>query len=216
MAAGAGAGAYDGRFGSGRICLDLVATGTGPSGPCELLSGPGPLAAWLVAAGLVPCGTVQADDGWLTRFLRLRADIGRLLTAELEGGRDDAALDRVNALAAGAPPGLRAVRAEGGGLTRALNAPPGCGALLAAVARDCVDLLTDPAARAALRRCEGDTCRRLYLDTSRGHRRRWCSSEICGNRERVARHRRRAQAVEAGSRREEAPGETAEKNIERD
>ncbi|MFD7638988.1 CGNR zinc finger domain-containing protein, partial [Streptomyces sp. NPDC059873] len=49
-----------------------------------------------------------------------------------------------------------------------------------------------PAARARLRECEGDSCRRVYLDTSRGRRRRWCSSEVCGNRERVARHRRRA------------------------
>ncbi|MFJ9180207.1 MULTISPECIES: CGNR zinc finger domain-containing protein [unclassified Streptomyces] len=30
---------------------------------------------------------------------------------------------------------------------------------------------------------------------SRGRRRRWCSSEVCGNRERVARHRRRAAAL---------------------
>ncbi|PWS52238.1 hypothetical protein DLE01_06550, partial [Streptomyces sp. FT05W] len=61
--------------------------------------------------------------------------------------------------------------------------------------RDAVDLLTDPVARAALRRCQGDACRRLYLDTSRGMRRRWCSSEVCGNRERVARHRRRVKAL---------------------
>lgn len=54
-----------------------------------------------------------------------------------------------------------------------------------------MDLLTDPAARAALRRCQGEDCHRLYLDTSRGGRRRWCSGEVCGNRERVARHRRR-------------------------
>ncbi len=74
---------------------------------------------------------------------------------------------------------------------RGLSTEPGCGALLAAVARDTVELLTDPAALARLRRCEGDHCRRVYLDTSRGRRRRWCSSEVCGNRERVARHRRR-------------------------
>ncbi|QNE77035.1 hypothetical protein F0344_22630 [Streptomyces finlayi] len=203
----AGRGGYDWRFGSGRISLDLVATGTGPLGACEQFTGPGPLADWLVAAGLVPCGTVLAavDDTWVTRFRRLRTDIGRLLTAELGGGGDDTALEHVNALAAGTPPGLRAVRAGGGALTRTLNAPPVCGELLAAVARDCVDLLTDPAARAALRRCEGETCRRLYLDTSRGHRRRWCSSEVCGNRERVARHRRRTAALVDGSQKNLAP-----------
>ncbi|MGP3636254.1 ABATE domain-containing protein, partial [Streptomyces sp. 24-1644] len=121
----AGTGAYDRRFDSGRICLDLVATGAGPSGACEQLAGPGPLGEWLVAAALVPRGTALAavDDDWVTRFRHLRADLGRLLTAELGGARDDTALDRVNALAAGPPPGLRAVRAEGGALTRTLNAP---------------------------------------------------------------------------------------------
>ncbi|WP_055626992.1 CGNR zinc finger domain-containing protein [Streptomyces hirsutus] len=79
----------------------------------------------------------------------------------------------------------------------AVVGPSGAGksTLLAAIARDAVDLLTDPHARACLRQCEGDNCPIVYLDTSRGRRRRWCSSEVCGNRERVARHRRRAAAL---------------------
>ncbi|MCX3061404.1 CGNR zinc finger domain-containing protein, partial [Streptomyces beihaiensis] len=102
---------------------------------------------------------------------------------------------RVNLYARAAPPAPRAVRTADGGLVRALHAEPDCAALLAAVARDTVDLLTDPAARGALRQCEGDNCAIVYLDMSRGRRRRWCSSEVCGNRERVARHRRRAAAL---------------------
>ncbi|MGY3682422.1 CGNR zinc finger domain-containing protein [Streptomyces sp. TE33382] len=198
---GTGTGASRRRFDSGRVCLDLVATGTVTSGAGELLDGPERLADWLVAARLVPEGTALTalDDSWVTRFRQLRTGVDRLMTAELCGRGADAALDRVNALAAGAPPGLRAVRGRGGTLVRALNAEPDCGALLAAVARDAVELLTDPAARAVLRRCEGEACRRLYLDTSRGRRRRWCSSEVCGNRERVARHRRRAAAAATGA-----------------
>ncbi|MER6498141.1 CGNR zinc finger domain-containing protein [Streptomyces sp. NPDC001455] len=199
----AGKSAYDWRFGSGRPCLDLVATGTGTSGACELLDGAERLADWLLATGLVPHGTHlgAVDDSWVVRFRQLRTGVERLLTAEIGGGRrPEAALDaleRVNALAAEPPPGLRAVRGSGGTLIRTLNGDPECGALLAAVARDAVELLTDPVARAGLRRCEADNCRRLYLDTSRGHRRRWCSSEVCGNRERVARHRRRVAAAAA-------------------
>jgi len=83
-------------------------------------------------------------------------------------------------------------RSDGTGLRKALAIPPTCEALLSAVARDAVDLFTDAFARSRLRRCEGEHCARIYLDTSRGRRRRWCSSEICGNRERVARHRRRS------------------------
>jgi len=29
----------------------------------------------------------------------------------------------------------------------------------------------------------------LFLDTSRGGKRRWCSMQVCGNREKVSRHR---------------------------
>ncbi|MFF7625883.1 CGNR zinc finger domain-containing protein [Streptomyces cyaneofuscatus] len=205
----AGRGAYVWRFDSGRICLDLVATGPAGGTPRarEQLDGPGRLADWLTAARLVPPGTALTalDATWLTRFRQLRADVDRLMSAQLalaEHGIDPAsaqlgcsgygnALDRVNSLAAEAPPGPRAVRGEGGALVRTLSAEPGCAGLLAVVARDAVDLLTDPVARGALRRCAGGACHRLYLDTSRGGRRRWCSGEVCGNRERVARHRRR-------------------------
>ncbi|MEV6396430.1 ABATE domain-containing protein [Streptomyces sp. NPDC051907] len=198
MAAGAtGSPLYAWRFDSGRICLDLVATSEPAPGGPGTLEGSGQLARWLVGAGLLPPGTPLADvDGrWAGRFAELRECVTALVRAELDGRRAEAALERVNAFAAGAPPGIRAVRSADGRLVRALSSAPECSALLAAVARDAVELLTDPAARARLRQCEGDNCHRVYLDTSRGRRRRWCSSEVCGNRERVARHRRRAAAV---------------------
>ncbi|MET9482974.1 ABATE domain-containing protein [Streptomyces sp. NPDC006638] len=195
----AGMGSYEWRFDSGRVCLDLVATGEpAPRGAerAERLDRADRLERWLVGSGLVPEGTalVAVDTGWVGRFAELREGIDRLVRAEIEGYDAGGALERVNALAAGAPPGIRAVRDEDGALVRVLAGEPGCEALLAAIARDAVDLLTDPAARSRLRQCDGDSCRRMYLDTSRGRRRRWCSSEVCGNRERVARHRRRAAA----------------------
>ncbi|MFJ4706351.1 CGNR zinc finger domain-containing protein [Streptomyces anulatus] len=193
MAAGRGTRMW--RFDAGRICLDLVATepAGGVPGSCEQLGGPVHLARWLADAGLVPPGTVLTalDDTWVARFHELRSCVSRLMAAQLGGPEADGSLERVNSLASGAPPGPRAVRGADGGLVRALSAAPDCAGLLAVVARDAVDLLTDPAARAALRRCQGESCHRLYLDTSRGGRRRWCSGEVCGNRERVARHRRR-------------------------
>ncbi|MFI6641646.1 CGNR zinc finger domain-containing protein [Streptomyces sp. NPDC050504] len=194
----AGMGSYELRFDSGRMCLDLVATGVGAA---EQLDGAHRLRAWLLGAGLVPPGAPLAgiDESWLGPFRELRGWVAQLMRGELSGRTAESALERINALAACAPPGVRAVRGEGGSLVRALSAVPDCGALLAAVARDAVELVTDPLARAGLRECEGDRCLRLYLDTSRGRRRRWCSSEVCGNRERVARHRRRAAAVAAGA-----------------
>ncbi|MER0446062.1 ABATE domain-containing protein [Streptomyces sp. Edi4] len=184
------------RFDSGRICLDLLATGAYDR---EQLGGAKELGQWLRGAGLLPGGAAPVVVGgdWPARFVELRCCVGQLVHAELDARRDGApdALARVNALAAVPPPGVRAVRGAHGGLVRTLERAPECGALLALVARDAIDLLTDPGALALLRQCEGDTCRLLYLDTSRGRRRRWCSSEACGNRERVARHRRRVAAL---------------------
>ncbi|MGW7065751.1 CGNR zinc finger domain-containing protein [Streptomyces sp. NPDC054855] len=195
MALGMDPATYELRFDSGRSCLDLVAT----NHPVERLDSVDRLRAWLAGAGLIPDRTLLPGAGpaWLVAFRELRQSSGQLVLAELEGRPAEAALSRVNALAAAAPPAPRAVRRPDGSLARALDGDPGCAALLAAVARDAVDLLTDPAARALLRQCEGDNCPIVYLDTSRGRRRRWCSSEVCGNRERVARHRRRAALARA-------------------
>ncbi|GHJ36492.1 ABATE domain-containing protein [Streptomyces sp. TS71-3] len=186
------------RFDAGRISLDLLAT----AHPAERLDSVPRLRSWCTGEGLVPPAAVAAVPGgavlpgadalWLVAFRELRGHIGSLVRGELDGRPAQGALECVNALAREAPPAPRAVRSGDGTLVRALHADPGCNALLALLARDAVDLLTDPAARSRLRRCEGDNCPLIYLDTSRGRRRRWCSSGACGNRERVARHRRRA------------------------
>lgn len=144
----AGTGVHDRRFDSGRVCLDLVATGAGPGGR-ERLDRPARLAEWLVASRLVPYGTPLAavDETWAARFRQLRAVLDRLMASQLGGDQAETALDQVNAPAAGPPPGLRAVRGRDGALVRVLPAAPACDELLAAVARDAVDLLTDPVAR---------------------------------------------------------------------
>ncbi|CAM5457781.1 hypothetical protein SAVIM338S_02907 [Streptomyces avidinii] len=190
-------------FDSGRICLDLVATfdpHRPPDGSEGIRDGD-ELRLWLAGAGLVPDRTPLARVGadWVRAFRALRADVEDLVRAELAGAAPPgAALARVNAAAAGPPPGLCAVQDQEGHLVRELCGGVECAGLLAAVARDAVELLTDPGDRALLRTCEGDGCARVYLDTSRGHRRRWCSSELCGNRERVARHRRRVLEARPG------------------
>jgi predicted RNA-binding Zn ribbon-like protein len=201
MALGTATVAYELRFDAGRLCLDLLAT----THPEERLDSTEVLGAWIVGSGLVPQGTdlTHMDPSWLVGFRELRGRIGQLVrgtpgtpgtpsTPAITGHGHDLALAHVNEAARAAPPAPRAVPDEDGSLVCVLDGPPDCAALLGAIARDAVGLLTDPVARAAIRECEGDNCPLLYLDTSRGRRRRWCSSEVCGNRERVARHRRRA------------------------
>lgn len=39
--------------------------------------------------------------------------------------------------------------------------------------------------------CEGPACTLLFADHTRGHRRRWCSMALCGNRAKQAAHRDR-------------------------
>jgi predicted RNA-binding Zn ribbon-like protein len=42
-----------------------------------------------------------------------------------------------------------------------------------------------------IKACEGPACALLFADHTRGHTRRWCSMEICGNRAKQAAHRNR-------------------------
>ncbi len=42
-----------------------------------------------------------------------------------------------------------------------------------------------------VRACAADTCRWLFLDTSRNHSRRWCDMKVCGNRVKARRFQAR-------------------------
>ena len=50
-----------------------------------------------------------------------------------------------------------------------------------------LDLLQSPDLP-LLRRCHGPACGWLFIDRTRSHTRRWCSSSDCGNRARARRH----------------------------
>jgi predicted RNA-binding Zn ribbon-like protein len=60
------------------------------------------------------------------------------------------------------------------------------------LARSAAQLLTSSAMN-HVRVCDSETCRWLFLDTSKNHTRRWCDMKICGNRTKArrfqARHR---------------------------
>lgn len=46
-----------------------------------------------------------------------------------------------------------------------------------------------------IRCCASDTCRWLFLDTSKNHTRRWCDMKICGNRMKARRYQARLAEV---------------------
>jgi predicted RNA-binding Zn ribbon-like protein len=56
--------------------------------------------------------------------------------------------------------------------------------LLAKAAAD--QLLSENVSR--IRSCAAETCRWLFLDTSKNHTRRWCNMKICGNRMKAHRY----------------------------
>jgi predicted RNA-binding Zn ribbon-like protein len=55
------------------------------------------------------------------------------------------------------------------------------GQLLALIADYAVDLLC-AGKLAYLKKCESEQCQLYFYDTSKNHRRRWCSTKSCGNR----------------------------------
>lgn len=59
------------------------------------------------------------------------------------------------------------------------------------VVRSALRLLTTPALLERVARCAGERCGWLFLDTSRGRRRRWCDMADCGNVAKVRAHRAR-------------------------
>ncbi|HZU44767.1 MAG TPA: ABATE domain-containing protein [Terriglobales bacterium] len=70
--------------------------------------------------------------------------------------------------------------------------------LLWPILRSAVDLLTSSDLE-RVRACEAETCRWLFLDTSRNHSRRWCDMKVCGNRSKVRRFYQRQRAAQPHS-----------------
>jgi predicted RNA-binding Zn ribbon-like protein len=65
------------------------------------------------------------------------------------------------------------------------------------VLRSAADLLVmDELSR--LRQCEGTGCGFLFLDKSKNRNRRWCETDLCGNRARVRKHYQRSKVAHAG------------------
>ena len=179
------------KFRSGRLALDLPATLAGrlKAEPRDLLVTPRDLGRWLMAAGLA-ARDPHPTEADLAAARELREALYRLARARVRQEPFAASdLAPVNRWAAEPPPapqlGPRGLAWIGGGVS----------ALLAAVARDGVELLGGPLA-ARVRACAGEGCALFFLDTSRAGRRRWCAMAACGNKEKVGTFRQRRREVQ--------------------
>lgn len=62
--------------------------------------------------------------------------------------------------------------------------------MLAPLARSAATLLMS-AQRQLVRQCANERCGWLFVDTTKNHRRQWCTTEVCGSNVRVRRYRER-------------------------
>lgn len=168
---------------SGRLSLDLVATvGERWRRRFERLRTPGDLDRWFHAVGRVT--TAASTHADLRAARELRGAIELVALASAAGRRlPPGAVATLNEFAATPDAAPQLV----GG--KATVAPPNATAVLSSVARDAVDLFGGPFA-GRVRECDAEDCALLFVDTSRAATRRWCSMRGCGNRSKVARHRR--------------------------
>jgi predicted RNA-binding Zn ribbon-like protein len=185
----------DGHFIGGHPALDLTNTVFDRAHPApdnELLKTPTDVLTWCESVGLFEAAPVLGDgaaDDLVARVRSLREHAWATFDALSRG--DVIPGPALGALLEQSGAGLRAGRVRGadarlGHLDADWGAPgaiPEALALLAVQA-----LFTLPAER--VRAC--GRCGWLFLDSSRGGRRRWCSMSTCGNREKASRHRHAA------------------------
>jgi predicted RNA-binding Zn ribbon-like protein len=65
-----------------------------------------------------------------------------------------------------------------------------CGSILAPLAEVIAELLAFGNFD-LIKRCEDESCVLWFSDQTKSHNRRWCSTQLCGNRQKVAAYRRR-------------------------
>ncbi|MFC4121688.1 CGNR zinc finger domain-containing protein [Nonomuraea zeae] len=168
--------------------------------PVERLATPERLRAWLAANELAneltageaagrAAGEAPVSAALLEQARELREAIHRAGTAVAGGGlpepADEELLNRWSAR-------NRAHLVLSGGRARwRLPQADPVRAALAVIATDAVATLGGDD---AIKRCEQPTCGGLFVDTSRGGRRRWCSMATCGNRMKKAAIKARASA----------------------
>ena len=167
------------RFEYGRSSLNLVSTlRRRRSLAVDLLITPKDFARWLVEAKIITNEPV-VTAAQFRRSIELREAIYRIAAALIAGknaGTADVVI--VNRTAARARERLK-LQPNFGLRSYAANFVD---AALSELAKDAITLFGSPELRELVRACEFDDCGTLFLDESRGRRRRWCSMSRCGSR----------------------------------
>jgi predicted RNA-binding Zn ribbon-like protein len=183
-------------FLGGAAWIDLLNSTLSPDGGAtrlDFLAEPGAFARWLGHAGLDARGDLSRE-GRAAADLReaMRPEFDRLAAAKRVA---PAFLERINAELARAP-FVRSLVAEPDEGRYALTdraLAPRAGATTA-IALDFARFITDFEPQ-RLKHCDNPACTMVFYDRGKNSRRRWCSSSVCGNRDKVANYRARKRAA---------------------
>lgn len=168
-----------------RPALDFVSTvAERGSTDEEKLRSPADLVEWARQAGVVD-DLESVTPAQLSKAIALREAIFGLIAALINRTAPDPTERKLVNRAASRPGPVLHLDMTG----RVLRSG-GLGALLAALATDCLDLYDSPE-RHRLRWCADSKCTRPFIDRSHGQRRRWCGMKGCGDRAKAAAYRRR-------------------------
>ncbi|UGY05682.1 CGNR zinc finger domain-containing protein [Bradyrhizobium quebecense] len=189
------------QFFGGRVCLDFANTldWRTSNDPQELIPNYAALLSWSERRGTLPLAAIRKLKAHsassvavaaMQKAHDLRRDIWAISDA-LRGGRS-VDLRLVNRMLSAAPRQPELVRQDRG-YRHALAGTDVTEPLLPVLWSLTALLASDDASRIGC--CEADGCGWFFVDESPNRTRRWCSSEVCGNRERA----RRAYAKRKGS-----------------
>lgn len=101
-------------------------------------------------------------------------------------------VERPDEAGAVVPSGVSGYRMDGAG--RLVAQAPGWAGVADDLRLPLIELVRSPVGADGLKRCGNPLCRWVFVDGSRNGSRRWCDMAACGNRAKVARHRRLARA----------------------
>ncbi|WP_342724592.1 ABATE domain-containing protein [Bradyrhizobium sp. B097] len=189
------------QFFGGRVCLDFANTLDWRTShdPQELIPDYAALLSWSERRGTLPLAAIRklkahsassAAMAAMQKAHDLRRDIWSISDALRDGRSADLRL--VNQMLAAAPRQPDLVRQDRG-YRHALAGTDVTEPLWPVLWSLTALLASDDASRIGC--CEADGCGWFFVDESPNRSRRWCSSEVCGNRERA----RRAYAKRKGS-----------------
>ena len=196
------------KFIANALCLDFVNTMTwrGTPWPHDYLRGYGDLVDWSRRAGILDEAEAadlhkkavkdrRRGDVVLGAARELREAIHGL-TASAARGKPHAPADMavLNRLLAKAPRRQGLAKGEAGFVWKLSERPRTLDAMLFPIAESAGHTLV-AAEAARLKACASPECGWVFLDTTRGNRRRWCDMADCGNRVKARRHYLKAHAL---------------------